>query len=160
MKLTTRGRYAVTAMLDLALHQGEGPVCLSDVARRQSISLSYLEQLFRALRREGLVRSTRGPCGGYRLAREGGAISVARIIAAVDEPIDPTRCGGARNCQDAQSCLTHELWAELGEHIRSFLERTTLADLTQKEGVLAVARRQHGAGDGTPCVRIAVSGTG
>ncbi|HYW04545.1 MAG TPA: Rrf2 family transcriptional regulator [Gammaproteobacteria bacterium] len=160
MKLTTRGRYAVTAMLDLALHQGEGPVCLSDVARRQSISLSYLEQLFGPLRREGLVRSTRGPSGGYRLAREGGDISIARIINAVDEPIDPTRCGGARNCQDEQSCLTHELWAELGDHIRSFLEHTTLADLMRKEGVLAVARRQHRAENGMPCVRMAVPGSG
>lgn len=154
MKLTTKGRYAVTAMLDLALHQGAGPVCLGDVARRQAISLSYLEQLFGRLRRANLVRSTRGPSGGYRLACPPGRITVAGIIAAVDESIDPTRCGGRRDCQQRQRCLTHELWAELGEHIRRFLDSMTLADLMRREGVRAVAGRQSGSEPAPSGVRM------
>ncbi len=110
MKLTTRGRYAVTAMLDLALHEGDGPVALGEIASRQDISLSYLEQLFSRLRRQGLVTSTRGPGGGYRLSRPAGEVSVAHVVDAVAERVEYTRCGGERNCQNHERCLTHDLW--------------------------------------------------
>ena len=113
MRLTTKGRYAVTAMLDLALNQGKGAVTLQDIALKQEISLSYLEQLFAKLRVNGLVKGTRGPGGGYRLAQSAEAISVAAIITAVDEKADMTRCGGEANCQDGKKCLTHELWTDL-----------------------------------------------
>jgi len=117
MRLTTKGRYAVTAMLDLALHHSGGPVTLSDIAQRQGISLSYLEQLFALLRRRGLVSSTRGPGGGYRLGRKSDEIAVADVIAAVDESVDATRCGGKENCQGAERCLTHDLWQDLSRQI-------------------------------------------
>ena len=110
MKLTTRGRYAVTAMLDLALHHDQGPVSLAAIAERQGISQSYLEQLFARLRRNGLVDGTRGPGGGYRLGRSENSISVADVIDAVNETVDATRCGGRRNCQGEHRCLTHDLW--------------------------------------------------
>ena len=113
MKLTTKGRYAVTAMLDLAIHQSRRPVTLQDIATNQEISLSYLEQLFARLRRANLVKGTRGPGGGYRLAKEMDQISVAAIITAVDEKVDVTRCGGKTDCQDGERCLTHELWSSL-----------------------------------------------
>ena len=142
MKLTTRGRYAVTAMLDLALHEGDGPVALGDISGRQEISLSYLEQLFARLRRSGLVLSTRGPGGGYRLSRAPAGIAVSQVIDAVDENVEYTRCGGQENCQNQQRCLTHDLWASLSEHVRSFLEEVTLASLMQRPGVQAVAARQ------------------
>jgi Rrf2 family transcriptional regulator, iron-sulfur cluster assembly transcription factor len=129
MKLTTRGRYAVTAMLDLALHDGAGPVALSDIARRNRISPAYLEQLLAGLRRSGLIESARGPGGGYRLARPADEITVARVIAAVNETVDATRCGGARDCHDGGRCLTHDLWEDLTHHIRDFLEAVTLAEL-------------------------------
>jgi len=129
MKLTTKGRYAVTAMLDLALHEGNGPVPLASIARRQGISLSYLEQLFSKLRKRGLVESTRGPGGGYRLSREADLIAVAEVISAVDEKVDATRCGGRGNCDGGFPCLTHELWTELSEEIRRFLAGVSLADL-------------------------------
>ncbi|MGD8378543.1 MAG: Rrf2 family transcriptional regulator [Gammaproteobacteria bacterium] len=154
MKLTTKGRYAVTAMLDVALHQAEGPVCLGDVARRQGISLPYLEQLFTRLRRGGLVTSTRGPGGGYHLHGDGGDITVAAIILAVDECWDATRCGGNRDCQDGQRCLTHGLWAELSDHIHSFLAGVTLADLAARPGVRQVAARQDGRSDEQPIVFV------
>lgn len=146
MKLTTKGRYAVTAMLDLAIHGKQGPVCLGDVAARQDISLAYLEQLFTRLRRHGLVESTRGPGGGYRLAKAAADISVAAVIAAVDEPLDSTRCSGDRNCQRGERCLTHQLWEDLSEHILDFLDGITLASLAAKREVLAVAERQRRAG--------------
>ncbi|MBW3566579.1 MAG: Rrf2 family transcriptional regulator [Proteobacteria bacterium] len=144
MKLTTRGRYAVTAMLDLAIHGKTGPVCLGDIAARQDISLAYLEQLFTRLRKSELVDSTRGPGGGYRLGREPAEISVAAIINAVDEPLDSTRCSGERDCQRGERCLTHQLWEDLSAHIVDFLKGVNLATLAAKQDVLDVARRQRG----------------
>lgn len=141
MKLTTKGRYAVTAMLDLALHDGAGPVRLAEISRRQEISLSYLEQLFSRLRRAGLVVSTRGPGGGYSLARPAHEISVSEVIEAVDERVDTTRCGGLGNCQNNAPCLTHELWIELSARIREFLEGITLGSLMDNARVRAVADR-------------------
>ena len=150
MKLTTKGRYAVTAMLDLALHDGSGPVTLADISARQGISLSYLEQLFSKLRRHGLVVSTRGPGGGYNLARDASTVAVGEVVDAVDEPVDATRCGGAGNCQNHQQCLTHDLWMELSEEIRRYLMRITLGELMQRKGVQSVALRQNKAGLGEP----------
>ena len=136
MRLTTKGRFAVTAMIDVALHEQQGPVALSEVSERQMISLSYLEQLFAKLRRRGIVDSTRGPGGGYSLARPVGVLSVADIIMAVDEPIDATSCGGKENCQnergDSGPCLTHELWSNLNDHIYRFLSDVKLGDLVRK----------------------------
>ena len=120
MRLTTKGRYAVTAMLDLALQEGKRPVTLQDIAVNQEISLSYLEQLFAKLRKAGLVRGTRGPGGGYRLAKKMDSISIAEVISAVDEKADMTRCGGNSDCLDGEKCLTHELWMELSEKIFEF----------------------------------------
>src|ERR1700750_863885 len=111
MRLTTKVRFAVTAMIDVALHSTDGPVTLAGVAERQHISLSYLEQLFGKLRRRGLVESVRGPGGGYSLARDAAVIGVAETILAVEEPIDATSCGGEENCQDDKRCMTHDLWA-------------------------------------------------
>ncbi|MEX0607020.1 MAG: Rrf2 family transcriptional regulator [Halofilum sp. (in: g-proteobacteria)] len=145
MKLTTRGRYAVTAMLDLALHEGDGPVALGEIASRQDISLSYLEQLFSRLRRQGLVTSTRGPGGGYRLSRPADAISVAHVVDAVAERVEYTRCGGERNCQNHERCLTHDLWQSLGDHVRSFLDEATLASLMERPAIREVAARQDAA---------------
>ncbi|MGE5241578.1 MAG: Rrf2 family transcriptional regulator, partial [Bacteroidota bacterium] len=129
MKLTTKGRYAVTAMLDLALRYDKGAVTLADIARRQGISLSYLEQLFAKLRRSGLVDSVRGPGGGYTLAMEPTKISVAEIIMAINENIDATRCGGEKNCHGDEACLTHQLWEDLSTRIHEFLNGITLGDL-------------------------------
>lgn len=142
MKLTTKGRYAVTAMLDLALHYQQGAVTLADIARRQGISLSYLEQLFARLRRHGLVDSIRGPGGGYSLARGPDKISVAEIVVAINENIDATQCGGEKNCVDDETCLTHYLWEKLSERIHQFLSGITLAELVAREHVKEVARRQ------------------
>lgn len=143
MRLTTKGRYAVTAMLDLALQgQTAGSVTLAAIAERQGISLPYLEQLFAKLRRVGLVTSVRGPGGGYRLARAPTAISVADILVAIDENIDATRCGGQRNCDGDETCLTHQLWEELSAEIYRFLQGTTLADLVTRPHVQDVAARQ------------------
>ena len=132
MRLTTKGRFAVTAMVDLALNQRPGPVTLAEISSRQKISLSYLEQLFGKLRRRELVESVRGPGGGYKLAREPGRISVSEIILAVDEPIDATQCGGKENCRDEQKCLTHDLWATLNEKIFEYLEAVTLRSLVDE----------------------------
>lgn len=132
MKLTSKGRYAVTAMLDLALHANQGPVTLSAISERQGISLSYLEQLFTRLRRNGLVSSTRGPGGGYLLSGDAADIAVADVVAAVDENVNATRCGGHENCQDGQRCLTHDLWTELSEQIFSFLSGISLAQLVEQ----------------------------
>ncbi len=145
MRLTTKGRYAVTAMLDLALHQGQGPITLADIAERQGISLSYLEQLFARLRKRALVASVRGPGGGYSLGRDAGQISVAEVITAVDESVDTTRCGGAHNCQNNQRCLTHDLWHDLSERIYDYLSQINLQDLVDRTGVQEVARRQETA---------------
>lgn len=133
MKLTTKGRFAVTAMLDLALHGSDGPVTLSGISERQKISLSYLEQLFGKLRRRELVESVRGPGGGYHIARPADSVSVADIILAVDEPIDATQCGGQENCHDDRRCMTHELWAGLNAHIFTFLRSVTLAQLVAQQ---------------------------
>ncbi len=133
MRLTTKGRFAVTAMIDVAMHNGGGPVTLAAVAERQKISLSYLEQLFGKLRRYGLVESVRGPGGGYNLARAATGVSVAEIITAVDEPIDATQCGGKENCQDDKRCMTHELWASLNTHIFAFLNSVTLEQLVRQQ---------------------------
>jgi Rrf2 family transcriptional regulator, iron-sulfur cluster assembly transcription factor len=133
MRLTTKGRFAVTAMVDLAMHHGSGPVTLAEISGRQRISLSYLEQLFGKLRRHRLVESVRGPGGGYNLARDMSKLSVADIILAVDEPIDATQCGGKENCHDDQKCLTHDLWAALNERIFGYLESVTLRQLVDNQ---------------------------
>jgi Rrf2 family iron-sulfur cluster assembly transcriptional regulator len=133
MRLTTKGRFAVTAMIDLASRQTDGPVTLAGIAERQSISLSYLEQLFGKLRRYKLVSSVRGPGGGYRLARDMKDITVADIIVAVDEPLDATQCGGKQNCHDEHVCLTHDLWTNLNKRMYQYLESVTLAALVHRE---------------------------
>jgi Rrf2 family iron-sulfur cluster assembly transcriptional regulator len=133
MRLTTKGRFAVTAMVDLALRHGGGPVTLAEISSRQKISLSYLEQLFGKLRRHQLVDSVRGPGGGYRLAKDMTAISVAEIILAVDEPIDATQCAGKENCRDEQKCLTHDLWATLNERIFDYLGAVSLRQLVDNQ---------------------------
>lgn len=133
MRLTTKGRFAVTAMLDLALHGGNGPVTLAGISRRQRISLSYLEQLFGKLRRHTLVDSVRGPGGGYTLARETDKVSVADIIIAVDEPLDATQCGGRQNCQDEQRCMTHDLWSTLNDKMYEYLHAVKLSELVAKQ---------------------------
>ena len=132
MRLTTKGRYAVTAMLDLAINRDQGPITLADISQRQGISLSYLEQLFSRLRKRGLVDSARGPGGGYRLSRSADAIAIAEVISAVDETVDATRCKGQKNCQDSRACLTHQLWSDLSEQIREFLNGITLAQVLDK----------------------------
>jgi Rrf2 family iron-sulfur cluster assembly transcriptional regulator len=142
MKLTTKGRYAVTAMLDLALHKDQGPINLADISNRQGISLSYLEQLFSRLRKQALVASARGPGGGYLLDRDAADISVADVIRAVDESVDATRCGGQKNCQGDDRCLTHDLWEELSRQITDFLSSITLEDLVQRRAVRQVSQRQ------------------
>jgi Rrf2 family iron-sulfur cluster assembly transcriptional regulator len=142
VRLTTKGRYAVTAMLDLAMHHGNGPITLADIAGRQGISLSYLEQLFSRLRKQQLVSSVRGPGGGYTLGRDAVEIYVAQVIAAVDENVDTTRCGGAHNCQDNQQCLTHDLWHDLSDRIYEYLNQISLHDLMNRRGVQEVALRQ------------------
>ena len=144
MKLTTKGLYAVTAMLDLALRYGKGAVTLADIAKRQGISLSYLEQLFAKLRRSGLVDSVRGPGGGYTLASEPKKISVAEIIVAINEKIDATRCGGEKNCHGDETCLTHQLWEDLSTRIHEFLSGITLGDLVNKPQIQQIATRQEG----------------
>ena len=133
MRLTTKGRFAVTAMLDLAMRDGHGPVTLSGISERQKISLSYLEQLFGKLRRNALVESVRGPGGGYCLARGSAEISVAQIIRAVDEPVEATQCGGLSNCLDDHRCMTHDLWTGLNKHIYEYLEAVSLANLVASQ---------------------------
>jgi Rrf2 family iron-sulfur cluster assembly transcriptional regulator len=133
MRLTTKGRFAVTAMVDLALHAHEGPVTLAEISRRQSISLSYLEQLFGKLRRNELVESVRGPGGGYTLAREMNTVTVANIVTAVDEVLDATQCGGHENCHDDRRCMTHDLWANLNVKMIEYLESVSLHDLVSKQ---------------------------
>lgn len=126
MRLTTKGRFAVTAMTDLAMRNGQGPVTLASISERQKISLSYLEQLFGKLRRHNIVSAVRGPGGGYRLARPGALISIADIITAVDEPMDTTRCGGKADCHDEKQCMTHDLWTGLNEVLCRYLAKVSL----------------------------------
>lgn len=139
MRLTTKGRFAVTAMIDLALRQHQGPVTLAGISQRQKISLSYLEQLFGKLRRHELVESTRGPGGGYTLARSMKGITVADMIFAVDEPLDATQCGGKENCHDNHRCMTHDLWEELNATVLGFLSKVSLAQLVEKQRARPVA---------------------
>ncbi|MFW2176432.1 MULTISPECIES: Rrf2 family transcriptional regulator [unclassified Moraxella] len=143
MRLTTRGRYAVTALLDLALQDSpDNAVSLSDIAKRQEISISYLEQLFSKLRKQGLVVSTRGASGGYHIAKPLEQISIMSIISAVDESVDARACGGDGNCQDGAMCLTHDLWSGLSSHIEAYLSQVTLAQLITKQNVRDIANRQ------------------
>ena len=132
MRLTTKGRFAVTAMMDIALQEGVRPVALNDISERQNISLSYLEQLFGKLRRRALVTSVRGPGGGYRISQPTETITVGEIIRAVDETVDATQCGGLKNCKDDKECITHELWTGLNEHIFDYMDTVKLADLVEK----------------------------
>lgn len=147
MRLTTRGRYAVTAMLDLALHGDAKPISLGDISQRQEISLSYLEQLFAKLRQHKLVASVRGPGGGYLLNRPCNEINVAEIIDAVNESVDATSCGGKGNCQGGEVCLTHHLWDQLSDKIHTFLSGITLEQLTTSDQVQAICQRQNGRAD-------------
>ncbi|MES2830906.1 MAG: Fe-S cluster assembly transcriptional regulator IscR [Pseudomonadota bacterium] len=156
MRLTTKGRFAVTAMIDLALQQDNGPVTLAGVSARQEISLSYLEQLFGKLRRHEIVKSVRGPGGGYRLSGPAENISVADIILAVDEPIDATQCGGKENCHTSEHsgngrCMTHDLWATLNTKMVDYLQSVSLKDLVDQQKLrsfdrnVVVVRRNHAA---------------
>lgn len=142
MRLSTKGRYAVTAMMDLAIHDREGPVTLADISQTQGISLSYLEQLFSKLRKGGLVEGVRGPGGGYRLAKMPNKITVAQIITAVDENVDVMRCHGEEDCQDGERCLTHELWQELSQRLYEFLDSISLDQFIDRPEIREIARRQ------------------
>ena len=144
MRLSTKGRYAVTAMLDLAIRYADGRVTLADISTTQCISLSYLEQLFARLKKSGLVESTRGPGGGYRLAYPPGDISIAQVIDAIGEGIDVTLCAGNEDCQEGERCLTHVLWDKLGREIYTFLDDITLAGFLQREKVGELVRQQQG----------------
>jgi len=143
MRLTTKGRYAVTAMLDLSINASKGPVTLSDISKRQNISLSYLEQLFSKLRKQELVSSVRGPGGGYLLGRKDSEIDVAEIIDAVNESLDTTKCQGKGDCQGGEMCLTHHLWEDLSGQIHKFLSNISLAELISKREIEQIARNQH-----------------
>jgi Rrf2 family iron-sulfur cluster assembly transcriptional regulator len=149
MKLTSKGRYAVTAMLDVTIHAVSGPVSLADISERQGISLSYLEQLFSRLRKHGLVNSVRGPGGGYRLGKCSAQIAVADVISAVNESVDATKCSGKGNCQDGEQCLTHSLWQGLSQRIEEFLQEITLSELVAKRDVQTVSKRQDDLHIGT-----------
>ncbi len=135
MRLTTKGRFAVTAILDLALNESDKPVTLAEICKRQSISLSYLEQLFSRMRREGIVKSTRGPGGGYHIAKSFDEITVKSIIIAVDEEIDATQCNGKENCHEGKRCITHDLWEAINHKILDFLESLTLANLVEAQNI-------------------------
>lgn len=154
MRLTTKGRYAVTAMLDLALHATKSPVPLADISQRQGISLSYLEQLFARLRKQGLVDSARGPGGGYRLSRSANEIAVVEVINAIDEKVNVTRCGGKGDCHDGQPCLTHELWMDLSAQIHQFLSSITLGQLVERRHTRDVAARQDGTSIMQPMIGL------
>lgn len=145
MKLTSKGRYAVTAILDLAMHGEQGPVCLADISDRQGISLSYLEQLFARLRREKLVLSVRGPKGGYKLGGKSSDITVGDVIKAVNESIDATKCGGQGNCNGGEKCITHNLWEDLSDRISTFLNSITLQHLLEKHDIETAAAKSNAA---------------
>ncbi len=155
MRLTTKGRYAVTAMLDLALHQEKGSVALADIAESQHISLSYLEQLFAKLRKADLVRGIRGPGGGYHLAKPPEEISIAAIISAVDERVDITSCRGNENCDKGERCLTHQLWEDLSDQLHGFLAGISLRDVVGWPKVRQVAERQDARTGRDVCVPVA-----
>ena len=142
MRLTTKGRYAVTAMLDIALHRQHGPISVVDIAERQGISAAYLEQLLAKLKKAGLLLSVRGPGGGYQVEQALENISVSHIITAVGDGVDATRCRGAGDCQDGHMCLTHDLWSDLSGEIDGFLTGISLADLVGRKEVQGVASRQ------------------
>ena len=147
MRLTAKGRYAVTAMLDLAVHQKAGPISLADISRRQGISLSYLEQLFAKLRKHNLVSSVRGPGGGYQLERDPGQIFVAEIVDSVDENVDATKCSGRADCQHGEMCLSHQLWSDLSSEIHHFLAGIDLTSILVKRNVKQIAARQDAIED-------------
>lgn len=155
MRLSTKGRYAVTAMLDLAIHDGKGPITLADISQCQGISLSYLEQLFARLRREGLVEGVRGPGGGYRLAKAAADISIADIIGAVDEKVEATLCEGKENCQDGERCLTHDLWSSLSAQIFNYLASINLAEFLSRPSVRAIIERQSAEQSGKEKIVVA-----
>lgn len=142
MKLTSKGRYAVTAMLDVAIHSISGPVSLADISERQGISLSYLEQLFAKLRKNGLVASVRGPGGGYHLGLDANEISVGDVVGAVNETVDATKCQGKANCQGGTRCLTHSLWGDLSRQLSDFLNGISLADLMMQRDVKFISNKQ------------------
>ncbi len=144
MRLTTKGRFAVTAMLDLAMSEGDKPVTLAGISERQAISLSYLEQLFSRLRKQGLVKSVRGPGGGYRIGRSHEEISISQIITAVDEQIDATQCGGQENCHGEEGrCMTHDLWASLNNKILDYLSGVSLADMVKNQHQANLKKSHH-----------------
>ena len=153
MKLTSKGRYAVTAILDLAFHSGAGPVSLSEISKRQDISLSYLEQLFTRLRKQQVVCSTRGPGGGYSLARPAAEIAVSEVISAVDEVVT-TGCASSGKCDDGEQCLAHELWVELSQQIHGFLDGISIQDLMDESSIQQVAERQDSEKEETPGIEI------
>lgn len=155
MRLSTKGRYAVTAMLDLAIHDGKGPITLADISQCQGISLSYLEQLFARLRRDGLVEGVRGPGGGYRLAKPAADISIADIIGAVDEKVEATLCEGKENCQDGERCLTHDLWSSLSAQIFNYLAGINLAEFLARPSVRAIIDRQTAEQNGKEKIVVA-----
>lgn len=159
MRLTTKGRFAVTAMVDLAMRQNRGPVTLAAISERQRISLSYLEQLFGKLRRHKLVTSVRGPGGGYNLARAASEVTVAEIVSAVDEPLDATQCGGKENCLDDRRCMTHDLWATLNEKMHDYLSSVSLGDLVAHQSGKPVSVIKHykpgESVPGTPAEKVA-----
>jgi Rrf2 family iron-sulfur cluster assembly transcriptional regulator len=157
MRLTTKGRYAVTSILDLALNQDKGPTPLAGISARQDISLSYLEQLFAQLRRRGLVQSVRGPGGGYNLGKRPDEISVAEVIEAVNETTDATRCKGAGDCQKGETCLTHHLWMDLSDQIRDFLGAITLADLVTRQEIRNISHSQQNRAVDSELAEIPVS---
>jgi Rrf2 family iron-sulfur cluster assembly transcriptional regulator len=159
MRLTTKGRFAVTAMVDLSMRQTRGPVTLAAISERQHISLSYLEQLFGKLRRAKLVNSVRGPGGGYNLAKPTTGITVAEIIAAVDEPMDATQCGGKENCIDDRRCITHDLWATLNEKMNDYLSSVSLADVVAHQQGKPVSVIRHFRQGEVPGTAAAVAPT-
>jgi Rrf2 family iron-sulfur cluster assembly transcriptional regulator len=147
MRLTTKGRYAVTAMLDIGLHSETAPVSVQEIASRQDISSSYLEQIVGRLKRAGLLSSYRGPGGGYSLGREAADISISAIVGAIGEGVDATRCGGRADCQEGHMCLTHDLWVDLSNQIDDFLQHITLASLVDRQNIITVALRQDKSQD-------------
>lgn len=153
MHLTTKGRYAVTAMIDLAINQRNGPVTLKSISDNQGISLSYLEQLFSKMRKSELVTGTRGPGGGYVLAKDVDQISMADIVVAVDEPLDITQCDGAENCHDGKRCLSHDLWSELSVQLYRFLAGIRLGQLMREN---RIARQRTDESSGAQFVNLPI----